>query len=74
MPETPTTTFRLRPGHRRTLERIARERGLSTRAALELAITHLAGTLKNRQPVYLDDPDDPPGAPALSHKKALGAR
>ena len=57
MPTSPTS-FRLSPRTRRTLSRLAKQRGKSMSEILELAVSHLDGTLRNRQPIYLDEPDD----------------
>jgi hypothetical protein len=68
---TPASSFRLSPRIKRTLERLARQRGKSMSEVLELAISHLDGTLRNGLPIYLDEPDnDRPN----SHKAAASGR
>ncbi len=47
------------------LQRLAEETGMSRPEIVALAITHLAGTRRNGQPVYMDLPPEPPA----SHKR-----
>ena len=65
---TPKTqsTFRLADPIVAELQHLADKLGKSRPDVVELAITHLAGTIRNGQPVYIDPP---PKAPA-SHKRA----
>lgn len=68
---TPASQFRLRPRYRRILDRLAESLGKSPREVVEMSVAHLEGTMRNRQPVYPDYPDD--DLPR-THKTASGAR
>ena len=58
--------FRLSDQTLSTLQRLAEKLEKPRPDVVELALTHLDGTLRNGQPVYIDPP---PKAPA-SHKRA----
>lgn len=60
------STFRLSPSTVELVQRLAEKLGKPRPDVLELAITHLDGTLRNHQPVYIDPPPDEP----KNHKKA----
>lgn len=64
---TPKTqsTFRLADPIIEELQRLADKLGKSRPEVVELAITHLAGTVRAGQPVYIDPPPKPPA----SHKR-----
>ena len=57
--------FRLSDQTLTTLQQLADKLGKPRPDVVELALTHLEGTLRNGQPVYIDPP---PKAPA-SHKR-----
>jgi len=60
------TSLRLSPAVFEELQRLADKLDKERPDVVELAITHLSGTLRNGQPVYIDPP---PKTPA-SHKRA----
>ena len=58
--------FRLSDQTLETLQQLADKLGKPRPDVVELALTHLDGTLRNNQPVYIDPPPRPPAA----HKRA----
>jgi hypothetical protein len=69
VPAKKQSQFRLSDQVLAVLQRIAEKRGLSRAAVLELAISHLDGTLRDGKPVYMDLPPEPPA----THKKSRNA-
>ena len=68
VPKKTQSTFRLSDQQLDVLQRLADKLGKSRPAVVELAITHLEGTLRNGQPVYLDLPPAPPPDEPATHK------
>ena len=63
---TPASSFRISARTKRTLARLAKQRGKSMSEMIEVAILHLDGTFAAGQPVYMNiSPDDDP----KSHKR-----
>ncbi len=63
------TSLRLSPPVVEELQRLADKLGKPRPDVVELAISHLSGTLAHDQPVYIGPPPDAP----KSHKKARHA-
>ena len=65
VPPKTQTTFRLNDVVLDELQRLSDRLNKPRPDVLELAITHLSGTLRANQPVYID----PPEPPAPAHKR-----
>ncbi len=68
--ETIQSTFRLAEPVHDELQRLADRLGKTRPEIIGLAITHLSGTLRAGQPVYIDPPPDTPKSHKRPHRAA----
>ena len=69
VPDKTQASFRLSDQVLDELQRLADRLGKSRPDVLELAVTHLSGTLEHNQPVFIGPPPKPPA----SHKRVRRA-